>query len=224
LTTNSGGGNDGDTKWLCMCDLADPPKLLANWKYAWGISHRHHHPSQSTNGHQKYPLLDTQYLTLSRFKQSNHWPMSVCHQSKRNQKLLWQKSRNRPPPTSSYDDWLQDASMSIYQFMIAVRQQDGQQLMSETGETTSYHLVSIQNADKVTWWVCFIGLYESSTTGLNHATSLTAHPPHLKMERSIPRIRMGAVLIIVGKTVCETRGSDKGVWGSKGNRNRRGSR
>jgi len=40
--------------------------------------------------------------------------------------------------------------MSIYQFMIAVRQQDGQQLMSETGETTSYHLVSIQNADKVT--------------------------------------------------------------------------
>jgi flap endonuclease-1 len=30
------------------------------------------------------------------------------------------------------------SSMSIYQFMIAVRQQDGQQLMSETGETTSY--------------------------------------------------------------------------------------
>src|SRR3981189_2377368 len=28
--------------------------------------------------------------------------------------------------------------MSIYQFMIAVRQQDGQQLMSETGETTRY--------------------------------------------------------------------------------------
>jgi hypothetical protein len=31
-------------------------------------------------------------------------------------------------------------SMSIYQFMIAVRQQDGQQLMSETGETTRYSI------------------------------------------------------------------------------------
>lgn len=31
-----------------------------------------------------------------------------------------------------------DASMSIYQFLIAVRQQDGQQLMNETGETTSH--------------------------------------------------------------------------------------
>ena len=29
-------------------------------------------------------------------------------------------------------------SMSIYQFLIAVRQQDGQQLMTETGETTRY--------------------------------------------------------------------------------------
>lgn len=29
-----------------------------------------------------------------------------------------------------------DASMSLYQFLIAVRQQDGQQLMSDTGETT----------------------------------------------------------------------------------------
>lgn len=35
-----------------------------------------------------------------------------------------------------------DASMSIYQFLIAVRQQDGQQLMNETGETTS-HLMGI---------------------------------------------------------------------------------
>jgi len=31
------------------------------------------------------------------------------------------------------------SSMSIYQFMIAVRQQDGQQLMSESGETTRCH-------------------------------------------------------------------------------------
>ncbi|GAA99233.1 hypothetical protein E5Q_05927 [Mixia osmundae IAM 14324] len=31
-----------------------------------------------------------------------------------------------------------DASMSIYQFLIAVRQQDGQQLMNESGETTSH--------------------------------------------------------------------------------------
>lgn len=31
-----------------------------------------------------------------------------------------------------------DASMSLYQFLIAVRQSDGQQLQSETGETTSH--------------------------------------------------------------------------------------
>lgn len=31
-----------------------------------------------------------------------------------------------------------DASMSIYQFMIAVRQQDGQLLQNEAGETTSH--------------------------------------------------------------------------------------
>lgn len=31
-----------------------------------------------------------------------------------------------------------DASMSIYQFMIAVRQQDGQVLQNEEGETTSH--------------------------------------------------------------------------------------
>ncbi|KAG4304766.1 hypothetical protein PORY_001819 [Pneumocystis oryctolagi] len=35
-----------------------------------------------------------------------------------------------------------DASMSIYQFLIAVRQRDGQQLMNDVGETTS-HLMGI---------------------------------------------------------------------------------
>ncbi|KAG5518115.1 hypothetical protein PMAC_003301 [Pneumocystis sp. 'macacae'] len=35
-----------------------------------------------------------------------------------------------------------DASMSIYQFLVAVRQKDGQQLMNKTGETTS-HLMGI---------------------------------------------------------------------------------
>ncbi|BGP51860.1 Elongation of fatty acids protein 2 [Rhodotorula kratochvilovae] len=35
-----------------------------------------------------------------------------------------------------------DASMSIYQFLIAVRQQDGQQLMNDAGETTS-HLMGL---------------------------------------------------------------------------------
>ena len=33
-----------------------------------------------------------------------------------------------------------DASMSIYQFLIAVRQNDGMQLKNESGETTSYYL------------------------------------------------------------------------------------
>jgi len=32
--------------------------------------------------------------------------------------------------------------MSIYQFLIAVRQQDGQQLMNDAGETTS-HLMGL---------------------------------------------------------------------------------
>lgn len=31
-----------------------------------------------------------------------------------------------------------DASMSIYQFLIAVRQQDGMQLTNDSGETTRY--------------------------------------------------------------------------------------
>lgn len=73
-------------------------------------------------------------------------PVSQCRQSKRNQKLFWQKSRN----CISLQKWVSNSrtrnyiiilvnnyrSMSIYQFMIAVRQQDGQQLMSDTGETT----------------------------------------------------------------------------------------
>lgn len=55
-----------------------------------------------------------------------------------------------------------DASMSIYQFLIAVRQQDGQQLTNENGETTS-HLMGIfyrtirmaENGIKVVY--CFDG-------------------------------------------------------------------
>ena len=34
-----------------------------------------------------------------------------------------------------------DASMSIYQFLIAVRQQDGQQLTTESGETTRFTIL-----------------------------------------------------------------------------------
>ena len=34
-----------------------------------------------------------------------------------------------------------DASMSIYQFLIAVRQQDGLQLTNEAGETTRYAIL-----------------------------------------------------------------------------------
>ena len=52
--------------------------------------------------------------------------------------------------------------MSIYQFLIAVRQQDGQQLVNEAGETTS-HLMGIfyrtirmaENGIKVVY--CFDG-------------------------------------------------------------------
>jgi len=40
-----------------------------------------------------------------------------------------------------------DASMSIYQFLIAVRQQDGQQLTTESGETTRYVLLLLPPTD-----------------------------------------------------------------------------
>ncbi|KAJ3381718.1 Elongation of fatty acids protein 2 [Entophlyctis sp. JEL0112] len=58
-----------------------------------------------------------------------------------------------------------DASMSIYQFLIAVRQQDGMQLTNEAGETTRYATVNATssmlippNSVKVTLWECFIAL------------------------------------------------------------------
>ncbi|KAJ3357790.1 Elongation of fatty acids protein 2 [Entophlyctis luteolus] len=55
--------------------------------------------------------------------------------------------------------------MSIYQFLIAVRQQDGMQLTNEAGETTRYATVNATssmlippNSVKVTLWECFIAL------------------------------------------------------------------
>jgi len=59
-----------------------------------------------------------------------------------------------------------DASMSIYQFLIAVRQQDGQLLQNDAGEVTrcawiiSSCIVGCSVALIVTLWDSFIGQYE----------------------------------------------------------------
>jgi hypothetical protein len=41
------------------------------------------------------------------------------------------------------------SSMSMYQFLIAVRQQDGQQLMNEQGETTSHLMGETRRASVI---------------------------------------------------------------------------
>ncbi|KAK9241242.1 PIN domain-like protein [Lipomyces kononenkoae] len=58
--------------------------------------------------------------------------------------------------------------MSLYQFLIAVRQQDGQQLMSETGETTS-HLMGM-----------FYRTLRIIDNGIKPVYIFDGHPPHLK--------------------------------------------
>ncbi|KAK9446937.1 PIN domain-like protein [Limtongia smithiae] len=59
-------------------------------------------------------------------------------------------------------------SMSLYQFLIAVRQQDGQQLMSESGETTS-HLMGM-----------FYRTLRIVDNGIKPVYVFDGHPPHLK--------------------------------------------
>ncbi|EGG01887.1 uncharacterized protein MELLADRAFT_110505 [Melampsora larici-populina 98AG31] len=61
-----------------------------------------------------------------------------------------------------------DASMSIYQFLIAVRQQDGQQLMNEAGETTS-HLMGF-----------FYRTIRMAENGIKPAYVFDGKPPQLK--------------------------------------------
>ncbi|KAK9433804.1 PIN domain-like protein [Lipomyces doorenjongii] len=58
--------------------------------------------------------------------------------------------------------------MSLYQFLIAVRQQDGQQLMAETGETTS-HLMGM-----------FYRTLRIIDNGIKPVYIFDGHPPHLK--------------------------------------------
>lgn len=61
-----------------------------------------------------------------------------------------------------------DASMSIYQFLIAVRQQDGMQLSDESGNTTS-HLMGI--------FYRTIRMYEN---GLKPCYVFDGKPPQMK--------------------------------------------
>ncbi|KAK9461770.1 PIN domain-like protein [Lipomyces oligophaga] len=58
--------------------------------------------------------------------------------------------------------------MSLYQFLIAVRQQDGQQLMNESGDTTS-HLMGM-----------FYRTLRIIDNGIKPVYVFDGHPPHLK--------------------------------------------
>ncbi|KAK7208313.1 FEN-1 endonuclease Rad2 [Myxozyma melibiosi] len=61
-----------------------------------------------------------------------------------------------------------DASMSLYQFLIAVRQQDGQQLMNDSGETTS-HLMGM-----------FYRTLRIVDNGIKPVYVFDGHPPRMK--------------------------------------------
>ena len=63
-----------------------------------------------------------------------------------------------------------DASMSLYQFLIAVRQSDGQQMMSESGEVTS-HLLGF-----------FYRTLRKIEFGIKPAYVFDGKPPDLKKE------------------------------------------
>jgi structure-specific endonuclease RAD27 len=63
-----------------------------------------------------------------------------------------------------------DASMSLYQFLIAVRQSDGQQMMSESGEVTS-HLLGF-----------FYRTLRMIEFGIKPAYVFDGKPPDLKKE------------------------------------------
>lgn len=63
-----------------------------------------------------------------------------------------------------------DASMSLYQFLIAVRQADGQQMMSESGEVTS-HLLGF-----------FYRTLRMVDYGIKPAYVFDGKPPDLKKE------------------------------------------
>lgn len=63
-----------------------------------------------------------------------------------------------------------DASMSLYQFLIAVRQSDGQQMMSESGDVTS-HLLGF-----------FYRTLRMIDYGLKPAYVFDGKPPDLKKE------------------------------------------
>lgn len=74
-----------------------------------------------------------------------------------------------------------DASMSIYQFLIAVRQKDGELLTNDAGETTRYVLnqlrhvlYSYMTSRTAISWVSSTALYVWSTTVSNLRMSSTA--------------------------------------------------
>lgn len=73
-----------------------------------------------------------------------------------------------------------DASMSIYQFLIAVRSNDGQQLQNEQGETTS-HLMGI-----------FYRTIRMVENGIKPCYVFDGAPPKMKSEE------VKGLLILVG--------------------------
>ena len=95
---------DGDTGCFCVCNNADLPKIAG--KLVLRVcDHRHHPPPHQQNlptmGIKSKPL--SILSTNCRLEQTYFRRMSLRHQSKRNQKLLWPKSRNRPFPLTTCD-------------------------------------------------------------------------------------------------------------------------
>lgn len=85
-----------------------------------------------------------------------------------------------------------DASMSLYQFLIAVRQQDGQQLQSDTGQTTS-HLMGM-----------FYRTLRIVDSGIKPLYVFDGAPPKLKSGELAKRIARNAQATVDAAEARET--------------------
>jgi flap endonuclease-1 len=91
-----------------------------------------------------------------------------------------------------------DASMSIYQFLIAVRQRDGEVLQNEAGETTS-HLMGF-----------FYRTIRMVENGIKPCYVFDGKPPELKSGvvsvtgnvYVLSRLLIGFWVFLVGSTLC----------------------
>ena len=121
----------------------------------------------------------------------------------------------------SHNGVIDDRSMSIYQFMIAVRQQDGQQLMSDTGETTRYASLYF-HVDRSHLMGMFYRTLRIIDNGIKPCYVFDGAPPTLKSGE----VRWFKAFVegLVSKTLRETRRGDESLSGSQRNRYRGRSR